>query len=990
MDAVGGFIVKYKIAFAVIFAVLAAFSVYGLTQTNINSDIMSYLPKGTDTYDGSAFFSENFYLESNAVYAVKGTSVTYDQMKEAVNKAKENEHISSILWLGSMDEISYKGIKLSDPLSLMEGGDEAKEKLQNLFYKDGNYMMIVSLDVGSSTDEAGEALQAVNDALSPYEFVAGGTAPMSRRVYNDAISELPIYLSIAIALVFVILFLVSANWLEPVVFMLTMGVSILINMGTNFFFPEISIITFCAASILQLALAMDYSIFLTQIFSEEKKRGLPVKGAMISAIGTTFNTVLASALTTMGGFAAFFVMSFTLGADLGGVLIKGIFLAMLTVIVLQPCLLILLNKPMEKTEHKKLVDIRFKSVAKFSVRHRIIIVILFALLLVPAFIGQYFLPLSYLNFLPKTQGDPDLVAYVSDTSNQIFLAVPVDETDPKKNVTFVEKVQAVEGVSGVAGYYAFLPKQAFDEKTGKLKIGSGSLEADSVKIGKSAGYISDSGYTMYMVSLSQEYGVESTGATEILNRVKTLAKDTFPSRCYATGVVQAVADFRVLTPRDFRWITIISVSVIFVVLIVSLKNLTYPFLLVLLIELGTWINFSISTIFGQSLNFLAYIVVGAIQLGATVDYAILVTNRYRALRKEGQDPMMASYEAGTQCTMSILTSASILVAACASVTIISSNAVIKEITSMCMRGAVISTLLVLFVLPSLLACTSQMRKRAAEAGGLNNLTKEFVKNANEHILFSSRLAKANLRLKKNKLIRADENAEDLGARGLVILQKKKGYRFNSDSVLLANLANFSEGDAVLDLGCGSGVMSLLVAAKKGARVTGIDVQPSFSDMAERSVKANAMDHRVTILEGDVRSLSSLLSPSSMDGVIANPPYFKAGAGETNKDEESAIARHEIKGTLEDFVKGAAFALKANGKGYFIIPCERESELYRYFRENGLSPFEKIYLTSSAEKAPDRVIVGFVQGEAESLSERILITQDENGKPSKEVWELYRS
>ena len=990
MDAVGGFIVKFRIAILVVFALLLAFSVYGLTLTNINSDIMSYLPKGTDTYDGSEFFSNNFSLESNAVYAVKGDTVTYEQMRVAVEQAKKSEYISDILWLGSMGEIKFKGITIPDPISLMEGGEQAKEKLESLFYKDGNYLVIVSLNVGASTAEAAEGLKAVNDALAPYEFVSGGTAPMSRKVYDDAISELPIYLAAAIVLVLIILFVVSANWLEPLVFMLTMGVSILINMGTNFFFPEISIITFCAASILQLALAMDYSIFLTQIFSEEKKKGLPVQGAMISAIGTTFNTVLASALTTMGGFAAFFVMSFTLGADLGGVLIKGIFLAMLTVVVLQPCLLILLNKPMKKTEHKKLVDIRFKHVAKFSVRHRIPIVILFALVLLPAFIGQHYLPLSYLNFIPPIKGDPELVAYVSDTSNQIFLAVPVNEEDPLANVAFVEKLEATKGVSGVAGYYAFLPKDAFDEDTGKLKIHFMGLTADSVSIGKNAGYISESGYTMFMVSLSKEHGVEDQSATDILNEIKALAKETYAEKSYTTGVVQAVADFREITPRDFRWITILSVGVIFVVLIFSLKNLTYPFLLVLLIELGTWINFSISTIFGQSLNFLAYIVVGAIQLGATVDYAILVTNRYRALRKEGKDPMIAAYESGTQCTMSILTSASILVAACACVTVVSSNAVIKEITLMCMRGAAISTVLVLFVLPSLLSCTSSMRKRAAEVGGINNLTKEFLTNVNEQFLYSTRFKKAKLRLKKDRLLAADEAAEDLETRGLIVLQKKKGYRFNSDSVFLANLADFSEGDEVLDIGAGSGVMSFLVAAKKGARVTGLEVQPSLADMARRAAKANALENRVTIVEGDAREIETFVESASKDGVIANPPYFKAGSGEANQNEEAAVARHEIKGTLGDFVHAAAYALKDGGKGYFIQATAREKELLALLEKEGLFPYKKIYLTSSESKAPDSVIVGFIKGEKREPTERTLVTKDENGNMSKEAAELYRS
>ena len=992
MNVIGGWIIKFRLPIVVVIAVIVGLCAYGITQTNINSDIMSYLPEGTDTYDGSEFLSENFGIQSNAAYAVKGESVTYEQLALAVEKAKTDKHITDIMWLGSMDEISIGNLELEDPFSMMEGGDETKAKLENLFYKDGNYMLIVTMDVGASTNEAGTALASINAALDEAgaTYVAGGTAPVSRKVYDDAIHELPIYLVIAVVLVLIILFLVSANWLEPLVFMLTMGVSIVINMGTNFFFPEVSIITFCAASILQLALAMDYSIFLTQIYGEERKKGLPEAGAMISAIGTTLNTVFSSALTTMGGFAAFFVMSFTLGADLGGVLIKGIFLAMLTVIILQPCLLILLSKPMAKTGHKKLIDIKFSGVAKFSVKHRIVIVVLFALILIPAFIGQMLLPLSYLNFMPKTEGDPTLVTYVSDTSNQIFLAAPVNEKDPTQNVLFAEEVEKIPGVSGVTGYFAFLPKQSIGAD-GRLHMQYG-ISVDLVEIGKKGGYITKDGYTLYLVSLSKENNVESEEATAILNKVKEVATARFsPAKIYTTGVVQAVADFRVLTPRDFRWITLISIAIIFVVLLISFRSLVYPFLLVLLIELGTWINFSISTIFGQSLNFLAYIVVGAIQLGATVDYAILVTHKYRALTKEGKEPLLAAYEAGTSCTMSILTSASILVAACASVTIVSSNQVIREVTMMCMRGAVISTVLVLFVLPSLLACTSRIRIRAAEAGGMHNLTKNFLMEVNRHIRDAALLTKAKHRVQKQNLLFENECLEDLETRGLVIIQPEKGYRFNSDSVILANLVEAKEGDTVYDLGCGSGVMSLLIAAKKGAIVVGVELQDSLASMAKRSVEANDYGEKVKIVSGDVRSFETLFPKGEADVVVINPPYFKVGCGEVSPDQMKAVARHELELTLREELAAISYLLKEDGKAFVIFPTSREEEFIAGVTAQGLYVAEKIYLTASEEKSPESFISKIVKKPlaAETIVST-LVTKDQDGKPSKEVAALYRS
>ena len=992
IDAFGGWIVRFRIPIIVVIALLTGLTAYGITQTNINSDIMSYLPEGTDTYDGSAFLKQNFGIQSSAAYAIKGDSVTYDDLALVVEKIKEEEHVSDVMWLGSMDSIDFNGTPVQNPFSMMEGGETSKEKLKNIFYRDGNYMLMITMDVGASTDEAGDALKVINASLNEIhaEYTSGGTAPVSRTVYDNAISELPIYLVVAVVLVLIILFLVSANWLEPIVFMLTMGVSIVINMGTNFFFPEVSIITFCAASILQLALAMDYSIFLTQIYSEERQKGLPIRGAMIGAIGTTLNTVFASALTTMGGFAAFFVMSFTLGADLGGVLIKGIFLAMLTVIILQPCLLILLSKPMAKTGHKRIVDIKFRSVAKFSVRHRIIIVILFSLILIPAFIGQLLMPLSYLNFMPETKGNPELVAYVSDTSNQIFLAVPVDEDHIEKNLTFADELASIDGVSGVSGYFAFLPKEAVDEK-GNIHINK-YMSLGLYELGQETGYITDDGYTLYLVSLSKEYDVESMEATNILFKIKDKASLTFSdSKTYTTGVVQAVADFRVLTPRDFRWITIISIAIIFIVLLISFRNFVYPFLLVLLIELGTWINFSICTIFGQSLNFLAYIVVGAIQLGATVDYAILVTHKYRALTKEGKDPLLAAYESGTSCTMSILTSASILIAACASVTIISTNAVICEVTMMCMRGAVISTILVLFVLPSLLACTSRISSRAAEAGGMHKLTKKFLSDVNHQLHYAAVELKTKHRVKKEGLQNKDETLESLETRGLVILQPKKGYRFNSDSVILANLTEVSEGEKVYDLGCGSGVISLIIAAKKHAKVVGVELQESLASMAERSVKANEYQEKIEIVRGDIRLAESTLSSEDADVVVINPPYFKMGDGVVNHDEMSAIARHEVALTLPEELAAVHHLLKESGTAYFLFPTSREKEFDKEVETHSLFLREKIYLTASAEKASDRFIAKLTKISPESeLTIRTLVTQNGEGKMSKEVAVLYRS
>lgn len=722
-------IIKYRIAVVVCVLIACIFAAYGVTLSTVNSDVLSYLPKGTDTYNGGEFLYEHFLLNSNAVLAIDGEQITYKELEDIIERISQIDGVSSVLWLGSFDSItlktSYGNLKIeSDIFSLIEGGEESRAKLEALFNRGGNYLVMVSMTVGASTQQAGVILNKIDDFLQSTDYVSGGTAPISRQVYDDAITELPIYIVLAAVLVLILLFLVNSSYLEPIIFVVTMGVAILVNMGTNFLFGEVSIITFCASSILQLAVTMDYAIFLTHMYNEEKTKGSLPNLAIRSALSKTFGTILSSALTTMGGFAAFFVMSFTLGADLGGVLLKGIALSLVTVVIVQPCLLLIFNKPIEKSRHRVL-HLEFKRLTRFSIKYRTVIVIVFAALLIPAFIGQYFLPLSYLNFLPESEGSAPLTSYVEDTGNQFFLALPINSENQSEHLQFVAELEELDVVNSVTGLYAFLPQQAFDEN-GKLviKIGGYSMAVDAASAGGSLGLVSR-GYTLYMVALDSGLGVETQEAVDALNRVLLIADSHFDGY-YVTGMTQAVKDFKVLTPRDFLWITVLSILIIFAVLIFTFKNVKYPILLVLLIELGIWINLSISTVFGQSLNFVSYIIIGAIQLGATVDYAILVSTKYLRKLKEGRDSLTAAYESSVSSSMSVLTSASIMVVACVSVALITSNAVIKEITFLVTRGAVISASLVLFVLPALLACSSKLDIIAKEAGGVRALTRRFL------------------------------------------------------------------------------------------------------------------------------------------------------------------------------------------------------------------------------------------------------------------------
>ena len=286
---------------------------------------------------------------------------------------------------------------------------------------------------------------------------------------------------------------------------------------------------------------------------------------------------------------------------------------------------------------------------------------------------------------------------------------------------------------------------------------------------------------------------------------------------------------------------------------------------------------------------------------------------------------------------------------------------------------------------------------------MHALTKVFLAEVNREIRDATLLVKARRRIRKGKLLLEGERVEDLETRGLIIIQPKKGYRFNSDSVILANLAMVNAGDKVYDLGCGSGVISLLIAAKKGAKVVGVELQDALVRMAQKSVRANAYQDRVTIVQGDIRDLNEL-PQGDADVVVMNPPYFKAGSGEVSHDEMAAIARHEIAVTLTEELSAIKRLMKEEGKAYILFPTSREAEFDKEVKAHDLCLAEKTYLTASADKAPESFIALLTKTPIEidlskeapteqqtnTLKTRTLVTKDEKGNMSKEVAALYRS
>ena len=731
------FVVKYRLIILGVMLLLMIASLFAMSYVNVNSDILSYLPEDVDMTQGLNFMKENFDMQGDAIIGVQGA--TYEDMQELVSliENKGGTKQGGIIWYGllkEMQDIDWTMLENQWVASLvnnllnkyglkMEDLKEMTEQLSNnpeivsLFHPDDEtYLMMLQLNVPSSSNEAMDLLSEIENYFDEkgLDYAMGGSTQITREIFDSTIGEIGKYALVAVLVMFIILLLTTNSIIDPIVFMVTLGVSIVVNMGTNLILPSVSVVTYAASSILQLALSMDYAIFLMHSFAEEQKKTLDDKLAMERAIPKTFSTISASALTTVGGFLALFAMRFKIGEDLGLVLAKGVFLSLVTVVLLQPCLMLLTNKIARKTQHRIIVP-KFKNVASYAVTHRKTIVTIALLLLIPTVIMQNMVELSYIKFVEEDPNPTAIEQKVDALSNSLVVIVPAKtesmdgESNIKDQYEFLEKIRERDDVNAVMGLFSMLPEDVAegivnlvnDEDMGKLMASSG------MDMSMITGFLNN-GYTMYSVMINAES--ESAEGTKALNEIRAILDDTFGAgEYYITGMTQAVSDLQDITPTDFMVVSLVSVAIIFVILLFTLRSLKMSTIVVLVIEFGIFVNLSISYIFGQAVNFMAYIILSSIQLGATVDYAILYTVKYQnylGIRSARE----AAYTALTESGVSIMTSVAILAGCCLSVSLITTNIIVSEITLMIARGSIISGILVMVLLPALLIISTGNQK----------------------------------------------------------------------------------------------------------------------------------------------------------------------------------------------------------------------------------------------------------------------------------------
>ncbi len=697
MEKFSAFLTKHKLAIVIVFVTILIASLVCLFFVPINSDIISYLPDDMTTSEGYAFLKKTFDMESDAIVAVKGAST--EQMTEITKKMQALEGVreNGITWYGTLDSFGDMGdengeIKFGNTVinvkELVTQIKDNKQVQKLLCPAEDIYTIMVQMSVSSSTNEASAILKQTKKIIESYglEYAVGGSAEISTSLLGTVTGEMPYFLIVAVIIAILVLVLTTNSFFEPVILLTTLAISILLNMGSNIILKDVSVITFATSAILQLALSMDYSIFLMHSFREERKKCFDDRTAMVRAIPKTFSTVCASALTTVGGFIALVFMQFGIGADLGVVLAKGVLMSLLTVVLLQPCLMLFASKTTAKLEHPVHLP-KFNKSAEIAVKGRKPILAIALLALVPIIYCGLSISYSYMKMDKDKEALSEVQQVVEVMGNSILICAPNGDS-AKAHIDFIDEVGKLEHVSVVSSIYAMAPKEMCDSLHTMIKWNLPQLKA-----------YANNKYVLYTIMIETES--ESLEEGVLLDNIKSVLSNKFGDEYYITGMAQAVNDLSIVTPKDFALVSGISAIIIFIILMLSIRSAKYSLALMGTVEFGIFINLALNFIFNTPVNFMAYIIISSVQMGATVDYAILLATKFR--RNMASMPVKeACVKAVKDSSLSILTSATILGALCLAVYAITTNAIIGQVTLLIGRGAIISAILILFVLPAIL------------------------------------------------------------------------------------------------------------------------------------------------------------------------------------------------------------------------------------------------------------------------------------------------
>lgn len=670
MKRFGRFIAKNRVLIFIIALVLLIPSFYGMAITKVNYDMLSYLPKNMDSVKGQNILNDTFSNAASSMLIVQNMgSKDVVKLKDKISKIGG---VNKVIWTDDL-------IDTSIPKEILP--DEVK----STFYSKDSTMLVIRFDEDASSDTTQNAITSIRKAAGRQCFLSGASA-IIKDTKDLSDKETPIYVLLAVILSMIVIALTMESTLIPFIFLAGMAFAILYNMGTNVFLGKVSYITKSIAAVLQLGVTMDYSIFLYHRYEEEKLTHSDKNEAMAEAISKTFTSIAGSSLTTMAGFLALCTMRLTLGRDIGLVMAKGVLFGVITTVTVLPSLLLIFDKPIDRFSHKTVLPQFDKAAHAVCKKYKVLIAV-FVLAFIPAVFGNSNVK-EYYNLddsLPKSL--PSIVAtnklkqdYNMTTTHFIILKSKVPSYKVKD---MIDKIQNVDGIEKVIGYDKYIDPS----------IPQNFIPQDV------RGTFEKNGYRLIIANSKYKAArdEENKQIDEINKIIKSYDKDAV-----ITGEGPLTKDLIKVADKDFKSSNIVSIAAVFAIILVTFTSFSIPIFLIIAIELAIFINMSIPYYMGVSIPFVASIVIGCIQLGATVDYAILMTTRFREEIRNGKDKFDAMETAVKGSAKSIVTSALTFFAATAGVGIISNLAIVKSLCAMMARGALISMGVIIFILPSIL------------------------------------------------------------------------------------------------------------------------------------------------------------------------------------------------------------------------------------------------------------------------------------------------
>ncbi|MEY8303330.1 efflux RND transporter permease subunit [Anaerosalibacter bizertensis] len=685
MNKFGHFIAKHRKLVLLIATFLLLPSFYGMIKTKINYDILTYLPKKLESVKGQEILNDVFENSSTSFLVIE--NMEEKDVAKIKDKISGIEGVEKIIWVDDFVDTAIPKEALP-------------EELKDTFYRENSTLLMIQFGNESSSDITQDAITEIRGVLNKQCFLSGMAAVLKDTV-ELADKQTPIYVGLAIALAVLVLSLTLESTIIPFIILISIGYSIMYNFGTNIIFGEISYITKSLAAVLQLGVTMDYSIFLLHRFEEESRKIDDKNQAMANAIEKTAASIMGSSLTTIAGFLAIAFMELTIGKDIGLVMAKGVFLGVISVLTVLPALMLVFDKVIHRFSHKTLLP-EFNGLSKLVTKHYKLFIIIALLIFLPAFYGERNNEVYY-NLDESLPRDMDSIVGFSKLKNEYnmmtthMILVPSDMPSYKIK-SMVDDIEKLEGIEKVISYDKFVGPgipDNFIPKEVKDKFEQG-------------------GYKLILVNSSFKAATDEENAQ--VDAIYDITKK-YDSRTMVTGEGVLTKDLVSIADEDFKRVNVISILAVFFIILLVFTSVSIPLLLVLVIELAIFINMAIPYYMNNSIPFISSIVIGSIQLGATVDYAILLTTRFREEIRNGYNKFEAMEISVRESSKSIFTSGLTFFGSTVGVAVISDMEIVKSLSGMIARGALISTGVILFILPGVLLVSEGFIRKTSKNWG---------------------------------------------------------------------------------------------------------------------------------------------------------------------------------------------------------------------------------------------------------------------------------